>query len=301
MAHLTNSQIDTINFIETLDLLSAPLFHDISTRNAENIDLTTRNAENIDLTSQNAENIDLNSQNALSFELKNSDILYKNKEFSMNSYCSDLCVDDKSFLERTDKVFDDLLSRTEMFVENTVNSTSFRSVFDTWPESAYIMSHDQIPVIEEDLDVELESVTCYRAPSPKQYDEPPKTPPCDTPPPGPSEPIPESSPAVMVRQGPVIIKPLTVTCNEEEAVLHPDLLCRGSRGKCILYQGQWLTPNQFEYHTGRAQSKYWKRSIYAMGTPLVSLMREGRLSEHDRSCTCGEMERRDEPKRFTGV
>ena len=209
---------------------------------------------------------------------------------------------DQTCLRSKDKVFDYLLSNSEILIENTLNNKNLCSVFDGWSDTldSKTQAPFVIPVLESDLCEELESVATYRPPSP-QYIARPVSPeeeaPENVPLPPPSPP-PREAP---LRCGPPISKPLTVTCNEEEGIFHPSLLCRGSRGKCIHYQGEWLTPNQFEYHTGRAQSKYWKRSIYALGTPLVNLMREGRMAEHDRSCTCGEMERRDQPKQFHGV
>ena len=32
-------------------------------------------------------------------------------------------------------------------------------------------------------------------------------------------------------------------------------LCQGSKGPCISFQGSWLTPNEFQYISGRETAK----------------------------------------------
>lgn len=217
----------------------------------------------------------------------------------------------------SDPVFADLLSVEEIAVRNSLNgdTNKIKSIFDEeickfsetdeTMTAIDVLSTDQsgawIPL--EDLDKAEYDLSCQSyspprlaAPAPAPAP-PPRSP---TPPPLDytfSEPVEQPHP---IPCGSPITRPIKVYCNEESGVLHPDMLCRGSRGRCILYHGEWLTPNQFEYHTGRERSKYWKRSLYYEGRSLVLLFREGKLTEHDRSCSCGPLERRDEPRKFPG-
>ena len=250
--------LDTMDYVETLQLLSTPLYHEPKVERETESDIADKDA--------------------------GSDY---------------------------EPVYSILMSRPEIMVENSLNKQNTQqSLFDLYNEYSSTESKTEteneptvIPVIPVDRFEEQQANLPYIPPVivPKYAPLAPPSPPPPSPPP--DMPILLSEP---VEQVPIpcsspITKPVTVSCNEEEGILHPNLLCRGSRGKCIYYQGQWLTPNQFEYHTGRERSKYWKRSLYIDGKSLVHIMREGKLTEHDRSCTCGPMERRNEPKFFTGV
>ena len=210
-------------------------------------------------------------------------------------------------------VYGVLMSRPEIMVENSLNKQNKQqSLFDLFNEYSpnekkrKTESESEthvIPIMTVDRFEEDQANLTYTPPVKVQKYAPlaPPSPPPISPPRDMPMLLSEPVEQVHIPCSSPITKPVTVSCNEEEGVLHPNLLCRGSRGKCIYYQGQWLTPNQFEYHTGRERSKYWKRSLYVGGKSLVHIMREGKLTEHDRSCTCGPMERRNEPKFFTGV
>ena len=50
----------------------------------------------------------------------------------------------------------------------------------------------------------------------------------------------------------------------------------GSKGKCILYQLEWLTPNQFEEIAGSKSKKYLS-SIKCLGRPLSEFVKSGEL------------------------
>ncbi|GAA6084158.1 nuclear body protein SP140-like protein isoform X1, partial [Tachysurus ichikawai] len=59
------------------------------------------------------------------------------------------------------------------------------------------------------------------------------------------------------------------------ATLYRDKLARGL--KCILFETQWFTPNEFEKVAGKGSSKNWKLSIRCQRTPLHKLLAEGHL------------------------
>lgn len=159
-----------------------------------------------------------------------------------------------------------------------------------------IQPDTHIPVITMDSFQCLRETMSYSAPPPIQpaYQTcNPPTPPQASPPP----PLTHYDPIIEVRRSPEPIicsspirNPVKVSCNTCTATLYPNLLCRGSRGRCILYNGEWLTPNQYEYRAGRERSKYWKRSLYIEGKSLLTLIKEGKLHEHQRACTCQDSE-----------
>ncbi|XP_060721437.1 nuclear body protein SP140-like protein isoform X2 [Tachysurus vachellii] len=68
---------------------------------------------------------------------------------------------------------------------------------------------------------------------------------------------------------------LPVTCGSKKATLHRDKLARGL--ECVLYEGKWLTTNEFEKVAGKGSSKNWKLSIRCHKTPLQRLIAEGHL------------------------
>lgn len=61
---------------------------------------------------------------------------------------------------------------------------------------------------------------------------------------------------------------------------------RGSIGKSILFNGQWMTPNEFQTISGRKSSKDWKRSIRLRGRCLKEFITQGLFQEHNKSCNC---------------
>lgn len=60
----------------------------------------------------------------------------------------------------------------------------------------------------------------------------------------------------------------------------------GNKGKCIRFDHEWLTPNEFETHSGLAMSKDWKRSIRYGGRTVQYLINNNHLRPHAATCTC---------------
>lgn len=58
---------------------------------------------------------------------------------------------------------------------------------------------------------------------------------------------------------------IEVECGENKALLYISKLCQGSKGPSIKYRGEWLTPNEFQFVSGRETAKDWKRSIRHKG------------------------------------
>ncbi|KAG7325923.1 hypothetical protein KOW79_010848 [Hemibagrus wyckioides] len=68
---------------------------------------------------------------------------------------------------------------------------------------------------------------------------------------------------------------LPVICGNKKATLHRGKLAKGI--ECILYKGQWLTPNGFEKAAGKGSHKNWKLSIRCQKTQLQKLIEDGHL------------------------
>jgi hypothetical protein len=79
---------------------------------------------------------------------------------------------------------------------------------------------------------------------------------------------------------------LPVKCAENEAKFYLKRFARGSVGKCILFKGRWITPNEFQAVSGRKSSKDWKRSIRTKGRILKEYITQGLFQEHAKSCIC---------------
>ncbi|XP_060115576.1 LOW QUALITY PROTEIN: sterile alpha motif domain-containing protein 11 [Heteronotia binoei] len=79
---------------------------------------------------------------------------------------------------------------------------------------------------------------------------------------------------------------LEVECGENKALLYIHKLCQGSKGPSIRYRGEWLTPNEFQFVSGRETAKDWKRSIRHKGKSLKTLMSKGILQVHPPICDC---------------
>lgn len=86
--------------------------------------------------------------------------------------------------------------------------------------------------------------------------------------------------------GLVTEEPLEIQCGENAALLYVSKLCQGSKGPCILFQGEWLTPNELQYISGRETAKDWKRSIRYKGKSLKSLIARGLIKVHPPICDC---------------
>ncbi|CAH2320061.1 sterile alpha motif domain-containing 11 isoform X1 [Pelobates cultripes] len=79
---------------------------------------------------------------------------------------------------------------------------------------------------------------------------------------------------------------IEVECGENKALLYIQKLCQGSKGPSIRYRGDWLTPNEFQFVSGRETAKDWKRSIRHKGKSLKTLMSKGILQVHPPICDC---------------
>ncbi|XP_048374611.1 uncharacterized protein LOC125445565 [Sphaerodactylus townsendi] len=75
---------------------------------------------------------------------------------------------------------------------------------------------------------------------------------------------------------------LEVECGENKALLYIHKLCQGSKGPSIRHRGEWLTPNEFQFVSGRETAKDWKRSIRHKGKSLKTLMSKGILQNRGR-------------------
>ena len=79
---------------------------------------------------------------------------------------------------------------------------------------------------------------------------------------------------------------LEVECGQNKALMYLSKLCQGSKGPCIYFQGSWLTPNEFQYVSGRESAKDWKRSIRHHGKSMKLLLSKGILTVHSAVCDC---------------
>ena len=79
---------------------------------------------------------------------------------------------------------------------------------------------------------------------------------------------------------------LSVNCANNEAKFYLNRFSRGSRGRCVLFNDKWLTPNEFQAISGRQSSKDWKRSIRLKGRCLKEYINQGLFSEHLKTCKC---------------
>ena len=79
---------------------------------------------------------------------------------------------------------------------------------------------------------------------------------------------------------------LNVECGPNKAWFYVGRLCQGSKGPCVLFNGAWLTPNEFQYVSGRETAKDWKRSIRHHGKSMKLLMTKGILAIAPPSCQC---------------
>ena len=79
---------------------------------------------------------------------------------------------------------------------------------------------------------------------------------------------------------------LDVECGENPGLLYLSRFCQGSKGPCIRFEDMWLTPNEFQYISGRESAKDWKRSIRHQGKSLKLLLAKGILTVHPSSCSC---------------
>jgi len=82
---------------------------------------------------------------------------------------------------------------------------------------------------------------------------------------------------------------LEITCGQNQAVLYTTRLQLGSKGTCVLFENAWLTPNEFQYVSGRETAKDWKRSIKHHGKSLKVLIAKGILTTTPPArCNCSQ-------------
>ena len=84
----------------------------------------------------------------------------------------------------------------------------------------------------------------------------------------------------------ILCRFLNVSCACNEAKFYIKRFARGSVGKCILFKGRWITPNEFQAISGRKSSKDWKRSIRLKGRCLKEFITQGLFQEHAKNCAC---------------
>ncbi|XP_062842636.1 nuclear body protein SP140-like protein [Trichomycterus rosablanca] len=82
----------------------------------------------------------------------------------------------------------------------------------------------------------------------------------------------QKKPAPLLKEREIHLKKqLPVTCGDKKGMLHKEKLERGDR--CILSEGLWFTPGNFEKFAGK-RSKKWKESIRCSDIPLQKLIEE---------------------------
>jgi hypothetical protein len=69
---------------------------------------------------------------------------------------------------------------------------------------------------------------------------------------------------------------MDVECGTNKAKLTLEKLWQGSKGQCVDFQGSWLTPNEFQYVSGRETAKDWKR-LYTSTNILQAFNRRQRI------------------------
>ena len=88
---------------------------------------------------------------------------------------------------------------------------------------------------------------------------------------------------------------MTVTCKSMTAKMYKDKFESGGKGKCILFQQEWLTPNRFEEMAGSKSRKYLA-SIKCLGRPLSEFVESGELVP-----TLLHRERKKSPKKSNDI
>ncbi|XP_039265218.2 uncharacterized protein LOC120340895 [Styela clava] len=81
---------------------------------------------------------------------------------------------------------------------------------------------------------------------------------------------------------------IEVECGGNRGLLYVNKLCQGSKGQSIHFGDEWLTPNEFQFISGRETAKDWKRSIRHCGKSLKTLMTKGILQVHPPVCDCNQ-------------
>ena len=73
---------------------------------------------------------------------------------------------------------------------------------------------------------------------------------------------------------------ITVKCGQKTAQFYPMQMKKSGKtvGKCVKYQGRWITPNEFE-NTAGVPARKWKNSIKHDGKPLGEWLVQNMLVE----------------------
>lgn len=74
---------------------------------------------------------------------------------------------------------------------------------------------------------------------------------------------------------------ISVSCAHNKAKLYRNRFAGGSVGESVLFEGQWMTVNQFQSMSG--QDSDWK-SVCSNGHSLKQC--DGGLTEHSKKCLC---------------
>ncbi|CAL4122269.1 unnamed protein product [Meganyctiphanes norvegica] len=79
---------------------------------------------------------------------------------------------------------------------------------------------------------------------------------------------------------------IEVQCKDIKGTLIKARFGSGNRGRCIITDKTWFTPQEFQEFTGLSACKDWKKSIKFQGEPILVLIDGGFLLPHHHSCTC---------------
>jgi hypothetical protein len=79
---------------------------------------------------------------------------------------------------------------------------------------------------------------------------------------------------------------IEVECGGNKAMMFLSKLYQGSKGKCIEFGDNWITPNEFQTMSGRESAKDWKRSIRHRGRSMKLLLSKNILVVHPAACKC---------------
>lgn len=77
---------------------------------------------------------------------------------------------------------------------------------------------------------------------------------------------------------------IEVECGENKALLYINKLCQGSKGPSIKYRSEWLTPNEFQFVSGRETAKDWKRSIRHKGKTITNTVQAFNVDKDEAYC-----------------
>ena len=65
-----------------------------------------------------------------------------------------------------------------------------------------------------------------------------------------------------------------------QAILDKSRFGSGSKGMCIHYLNEWMTPRMFEVKCGLEKSRDWRRTIHYQGDTLKTLIQYNILKPH---------------------